>query len=540
MTETQSPEIPVQGVKKESPLESTSSLRDRTIRPLIKRGQLLLAIAVLSTACAQAEKETGVTVTPLTPTAPAAYATIEDQMPSAQTPIVEIPTAQLPSSPVPTETVSTPETQTVFDNLRAKITSLESTEQQEFRVIIDKIEKADTALTELLNLVNTHKESDGTPTLIALQMAKFANIDPTSLYPSFSPEEGRRRIAQDEIFIIRDTQRLAQLKSELTVSDDPNKSAHLIRQFDQEFFQTYQNGFYLEIGTKIDSQEQWSLGDIEIDPNLPGPSQFRTIDDDKTQILEVLKSFPKIENVRIFITSGQTSKVIFYPYPQPLEVYIGHDVSQLEPKVLDELGSVFDIKLNYQRLAPYYSPDEIVRLLIERERAVEMYRDFPSIEKMFAPLDFDSLEYKIKAYPNSIFIGQSEESAGQLKEPLFAQYLQSPLLDQFAQESSGQPNPYFDWKSFAEGETDKIQKLKDSSPFFQVATEHLKSKSEYLKNWPVIASSGSAPLGSKILSEYYQRVVPTYLNVALTEAFAEGDPKLLQLLTPEQKQTSST
>src|SRR3972149_3756413 len=148
MTETQSPEIPVQGVKKESPLESTSSLRDRTIRPLIKRGQLLLAIAVLSTACAQAEKETGVTVTPLTPTAPAAYATIEDQMPSAQTPIVEIPPAQLPSSPVPTETVSTPETQTVFDNLRAKITSLESTEQQEFRIFINHFEQTESVLNK--------------------------------------------------------------------------------------------------------------------------------------------------------------------------------------------------------------------------------------------------------------------------------------------------------------------------------------------------------------------------------------------------------
>src|SRR3972149_7582942 len=107
MAEIQNPEIPGQGTKAERHLEAVSRLRDRIIRPFLKRGQLLLAAAVLTTACAQAEKETGVTVTPLTPTSTLATQTIEGGLPSTQTPIIETPTVKPPSTESPEVSPST-------------------------------------------------------------------------------------------------------------------------------------------------------------------------------------------------------------------------------------------------------------------------------------------------------------------------------------------------------------------------------------------------------------------------------------------------
>jgi len=508
-------------------------------------GTSLLLPALLS-ACGGGEKESGVTVTTLIPTSTAAHETIEGGPPSTQIPIIESspPVSETSSTAItPTSTSEKPSTQTpevsqsIFDRLRQEITGLESTEQQELRVMIDKIETADKALTELLNLVNAHKEPNGTPTLVALQMAKFENIDPTPLYPSFSKEEGRRRMAQDEIFILRDAEKLAKLTNELAVSHDPNKSAHLIRQFNEEFFQIYQNGFYLEIGTKINSQEQWTLDDIEVTSDVSGPSNgpnHRLPEEDKAIILGVLEQFPKIENVRIILTNGYGAQVTFYPPPMPMEVHIGRDVFQLETFLLDELGGVFDIKFNYQRLAPYFSAEEIVRLLILREQAVEQERNFPSIQAMFGTKeDSESFHSRATNYPDALFIGQSEKYHGPLEEPLFAQYLKSPLLEEFTKETEGQGNPYFDWGAFTAGEKEKVEALKTSNPFIKIAFEHLAGKIDLLHNWVAISSTGAGgPLGSKTLDDYYQRVVPTYLNLALTEMFANSDPKLMELVDP--------
>src|SRR3990167_8463903 len=147
-----------------------------------------LLLPALLSACGGGEKESGVTVTTLIPTSTAAHETIDGELPSTQIPIIEPPPPVSESSSTaitPTSTSEKPPTQTpevnqsIFERVRQEITGLESTEQQELRVIIDKIEKTDTALAELMNLVNTNKEADGTPTLVALEMAKFENLDTT-------------------------------------------------------------------------------------------------------------------------------------------------------------------------------------------------------------------------------------------------------------------------------------------------------------------------------------------------------------------------
>src|SRR3990167_6780810 len=136
-------------------LRSREATTETKIPMRLRLGVLALAGTSLLTpflsACGGGEKENGVTVTTLIPTSTAAHETIEGGLPSAQTPIIETSTSSPsiePTEPVPTETLLTPETHTVFDNLRTKITSLESTEQQELLIFINHFEQTESVLNK--------------------------------------------------------------------------------------------------------------------------------------------------------------------------------------------------------------------------------------------------------------------------------------------------------------------------------------------------------------------------------------------------------
>lgn len=445
------------------------------------------------------------------------------------------------ATPTTTSSQESPQTPSNFAKVTEQIQNSQLEDKNQLLALLEKIQSVDSQITKLVDISNTFQEPNGTPILVALHLAKFANLDPIPLYPNFSKEEGRLRLAQNEIFFLRDAEKLAGLKSSLAPLESPVQIAQQLRQFDKEFFQTLNNNFYLEIGSKIGSQERWSLDDIELAPDVQGPSHGpnnRLPEEDKVIILGILERFLKIDNVRIILTNGYGAQTIFYPPPMPMEVQIGRDVFQLETFVFDELGGVFDIKFNYQRLAPYFSTEEIARLLILREQAVEQERNFPSIEAMFGTKeDSQSFHSRATNYPDAIFIGQSEQYLGPLQEPLFAQFLKSPLLEEYTKETEGQGNPYFDWGEFINGEKTRIEALKASNPFFKIAFEYLEDKTDLLHHWTAIGSTGAGvPLGSKQLNFYYQESVPAYPNMALTEMLANSDPRLLELLTDQQKQ----
>ena len=171
-------------------LRSREATTETKIPMRLRLGVLALAGTSLLTpflsACGGGEKEGGVTVTTLIPTSTAAHETIEGGLPSAQTPIIETSTSSPsiePTEPVPTETVLTPETQTVFDNLRTKITSLESTEQQELLIFINHFEQTESVLNKFKIAYEANKNQ-----ILALQKTKFGAL--SKFYPeNFASEE---------------------------------------------------------------------------------------------------------------------------------------------------------------------------------------------------------------------------------------------------------------------------------------------------------------------------------------------------------------
>jgi hypothetical protein len=185
-----------------------------------------------------------------------------------------------------------------------------------------------------------------------------------------------------------------------------------------------------------------------------------------------------------------------------------------------------------------------------RQQVVENYRDWPDLKKMFDPEKKDnSFKTQITAYPDSIFIWQVVpfykqrapneppvvESTYPLSEPIFAQFLKSPLLDQFSQEAEGKYNPYSDFGAFMQGEQAKVDALSATNPFYKLGFEILREDAQYLPNWQVVIAVSGLPLDSKYFDRYLENVVYTYVNTALTQAWANRDPRLLALLTPEQQ-----
>jgi len=301
---------------------------------------------------------------------------------------------------------------------------------------------------------------------------------------------------------------------------------------------------------------------ITVDPESSGLFHDRTVDEDVETIKQVLKRFPQIPGLRIELINESFAKTIFTEDPTiPVIVQIGRGLSQLEPSLYDELWSVYDIEVNYPNLSQVYTPEHIEKLRSLRTQIIEKYRNFPLIENLFSPekmKDPQSFENKVSAYADGIFIWQAVpiykqtesgkppevESYYPLSESLFSQFLKSPLFEQFANEAKGQYNPYTDIATFIKGDTKakiegqgaKIDALKATNSFLELGFGILEENVDYLRNWQVLAGVvPGLPLNSKYLDQYWETVVPTYVNAALTEAWANKDPRLLTLLTPEQQ-----
>ena len=285
---------------------------------------------------------------------------------------------------------------------------------------------------------------------------------------------------------------------------------------------------------------------VEVDPSVQGKSRWRTIDEDLAIINKNAEKFPQIGNVKVILINGTVSSVTLEDDGWVVE-RLGRDSFDLSAKDFDEKASIFDVGFN-KNLEPYYDAGDFQQLVELRQKIVDKYQDYPSIKKMFAPEKLDKtpqaeFNRRITSYPDSLYVAQNGPIYGPngeilgrypLQVRLFDNFLSGDLLAQFSKESQGKINDYANIGEFLDGEKERINKLRASNHFHDLAIKRLLERREYLKNWHWTAGSGLG-LDSKRLSQYFTDVLPLYETMALTEAFVSEDPELMRFLTSSER-----
>ena len=273
------------------------------------------------------------------------------------------------------------------------------------------------------------------------------------------------------------------------------------------------------------SQDWWP---IKIQEGLPAANQFRTIEQDKQVINQIAQRFPHIGNLEITLIPGLVSRIEFPPLPEPAKMYVGIDVFELEPKVIDEFASYYDIGVNYERLAPHYSQDQIAGLLAGREEAIAKHQNFPHIEKMFSTDKIDNPDHgEYTKYPDALFLEGS----------VFGPYLQIPLMEELANQTAGQINSAATPADFRKMHEAEGEALKNASPLYNFGFTYIEKYLPQIAEGSANFTLQGVYLDSKEVSDFFKRnepgqraIIEIMIDAALKEALFQNDPQLLEIL----------
>ena len=515
-------------------------------------GTSLLLPALLS-ACGGGEKEGGVTVTTLIPTSTAAHETIEGGLPSAQTPIIETSTSSPsiePTEPVPTETVLTPETQTVFDNLRTKITSLESTEQQELLIFINHFEQTESVLNKFKIAYEANKNQ-----ILALQKTKFGAL--SKFYPeNFASEE---EFLVSQLPFMYDLQRLEAQKATFNqlVNFPPEEIAQKLRSLYEEFFRPSDpisnRLFYTESRPPI--------LDLTIDRSSIEPGYqfqegfgFRTVEESEARVRELVGELPLFGKYNFTLVKrsfGQFHSELANPVNE-LEVGIDSMPLSMDIDTLHEIAHSLDPKVNLPRHIIYINdPGKILQLIIEAESALrdpQWGQNFPDLQKVFSPekenMYFDPTLTKQEQYSpadfaaiagnhaDTIWLSQAGFGTG-IEKPILDSFLATDTFQQFANEATSKPDMYYqNPEDFFQKERGNLDQLAQN-PIWHYALDKLKPLVPYLKNVHWI-DSPYVIYGYKLPESHWQALI-TYARAAIAKGLYEDDSEAWGLFSRDQQ-----
>jgi len=171
----------------------------------------------------------------------------------------------------------------------------------------------------------------------------------------------------------------------------------------------------------------------------------------------------------------QTDKAIIYLTPEnPAVTY------PLPPKdTAHELSHALDINLNLQRLIPYLTPDQVEKLMVEREQIIRQFA--PNYSDLAAFLGRDTNGFLVNnpqitakdlstlstTYPDSIWLlGKNVKSESKSPPQAFDKFLQNPAFATLKATDSTTP---FD--KLLDSENTNLDALAASSPFWQRSIE---------------------------------------------------------------------
>lgn len=281
--------------------------------------------------------------------------------------------------------------------------------------------------------------------------------------------------------------------------------------------------------------ENWT---VKVDPAVSGRSNFRTVEEDVTIIKKEFGRFAQVGKLDVTLIKGSDSRIELEIDPsKSAKMFIGRDVYELEPKVLDEFGSYFDVEINAQFAKLLTAPD-LERAKKLRGDIVSKYREFPSIERMFAKKSSDSAAAVISKYPNALFMSQDNGDFSPLAQDIFEQQLKSPLLAKFAADVGNQGSGYLDWTAFRRGESKRLDELALANPYYKLAFEILDANAVSLANWMQYNSEQGLSFSPKELASWYispdpkrDAAIVDYTNMALTTALSENNQRLTTLMS---------
>ena len=293
--------------------------------------------------------------------------------------------------------------------------------------------------------------------------------------------------------------------------------------------------------------ERPQLGSWTVEVEYSEPSHFRTLEQDQAILASVMDKFPHIGNVKVILTSGRTSAIFLNPNLQePIVIKAGRNAYEFERKLTHEFAHLFDIKQeeNYQRLAPYYSEEQLAQMRSLSDQLIAKWRNYPSIEKMFAPdKTGQTIKNHFTAYPDALFVIQSDpltvpgyEWRFPLEEPIFAPHLDTAILENLSTDIPEDQESYLNFPQFYQGEKTKMDTLKNSGPVHNLALTILEENMPHLANWQWTSTHPNLRLDSRFLRDYYRQVLPVFEQIVLLQALGTNDARLTSIFTRDQIQ----
>lgn len=287
------------------------------------------------------------------------------------------------------------------------------------------------------------------------------------------------------------------------------------------------------------------LGVWDIETEYSAPSHFRTIEQDQAILNTVMEKFPHIGNVKIILTSGESSATFVDPdLEKPVVIYAGRDAYDFERKLYNEFARVFDVRQpeSYQRMATFYSPEQLNQMKILSDQIVEKWRNYPNIDKLFSPDKYGQTTLnRFTAYPDAVFLQESidlkvpgQEWRYPLNQPIFESNINRTEIEELANEiPQNQESPYGNIEEFINAERSRLDRLQD--PTNRLALTLIEENLDYLKNWSW-TSTQNLTLDTRYLRRYYRDILTKYEEIALLCALGNNDPRLSQAFSEQDLQ----
>ena len=438
----------------------------------------------------------------------------------------------------------------IFDSLRdlVRYTTATGSERTEALGYISDFEKISQPIESLASAYESRKDANGKPSLYNLIRDKY----PVDLKPvwqgRFETERAYLENYAPQLFFMRDKKRLErQLQESDKIRTGPELIASL-RKFHEGVLKYGLWSFYFKVNSQKNSNLQ-----IEVPPNT-SPSSLpsslrRTEDDERRLIAEVAKEVPAVGDVKVLIRSGWTGKLETPGRLTPPVTSIGRDQPtefNFKKHVAHELTHTLS---RWEYLSANYTPEQLIDLAIAYEQlAADPNVGRTYLDKVFTteaalaradtflskPLTLEVFRARSSLYPNSIWIGQTQEYYGALIKPIFAEQLDMTEVNQWVVEAANKASNYHSITDFIDKNEGRLNDLSNKSFYWKAGINYLRENVHQFNQIGWAAVEG-LPFSENKEREWWDKTLPMLVRYGLLVKYIKKDPELLNSLSTKEK-----
>ena len=270
--------------------------------------------------------------------------------------------------------------------------------------------------------------------------------------------------------------------------------------------------------------------DISIEPGVSQAEEANV----RQIIAQVDALFPQIGNLKILvIPNNLASTISINPNPdEESTISLGSQTFGLT-NTANEYAAFFTYNTNEAFFDKYYANANEIKIL--EESLLGRFGDY-SLDNIFSQKMIGTDYANICRTGFGHYLAQSleyyvngEKQNYPLQDLLFAEFIDTQMLEQYAQKYQGVKNPYMNPIDTMDAYSADINELvKD--PFIRMSLERIGISRENIRQYFGALSGYGPNLSSKTVDEFFNVTLKNIINIGATELFREQNSNFLELL----------